>query len=125
MLNTCSRLEAATTHRFEARYFDSLVGPLPAAESVYRDRSPLTHAANVRTPMLILQGGDDPVVPKSQADNLVAALRRSGTEVEYRVYEGEGHGFSRPETIVDELDSTEVFLARHVLSGASGREYRR
>ncbi|MCZ7530388.1 MAG: prolyl oligopeptidase family serine peptidase [Acidimicrobiia bacterium] len=107
---------AAATHRFEAHYTDSLVGTLPDAAEIYRDRSPMTRAGSIAVPLLILQGADDPAVPRPQTDAFVRAARESGVDVDYRVYDGEGHGFSDPATVVDELGRTEAFLARHVLS---------
>lgn len=106
---------AETTHRFESRYLDRIVGPLPEAADRYRDRSPITHAAQVRVPVLVLQGSTDPVVPPAQAEAMVEAMRRAGAPVEYRLYEGEGHGLRRTENVVDELERTEAFLTRWVL----------
>jgi dipeptidyl aminopeptidase/acylaminoacyl peptidase len=106
---------AETTHRFERRYVDALCGPLPAAARTWRERSPVHRAAEIRVPLLVLQGSNDQVVPKEQADLLVAAVRRRGVEVELHVYDGEGHGWSRPATVVDDLERVEAFLARHVL----------
>jgi dipeptidyl aminopeptidase/acylaminoacyl peptidase len=104
-----------TTHRFEAHYLQSMIGPLPAAAERYRQRSPINHAAEIVAPLLILQGSADRVVPKAQADSLVERLQRAGRIVEYHVYEGEGHGWSRPEVVTDELERTWAFLQRHVL----------
>ncbi len=84
---------AQGTHKFESRYLDSLVGPLPDAEPVYRERSPLFHPERIGAPVLILQGLDDPIVPPEQAEVLVAALEETGVDHEYRAYPGEGHGF--------------------------------
>jgi len=106
---------AETTHRYESRYLDRVVGPLPEAAALYRERSPVNHAAKINVPVLVLQGDRDNTVPKAQADALVDALRRSGAAVEYHVYEGEGHGWSKPETVADELDRAEKFLTRWVL----------
>ena len=106
---------AETTHRYESRYLDKVVGPLPQAAALYRDRSPVTHAAKITVPLLVLQGDRDNTVPKAQADALVDALRRAGAAVEYHVYEGEGHGWSKPETVADELERAEKFLTRWVL----------
>ncbi len=104
-----------TTHRFEAHYLQSMVGPLPDAADCYRQRSPLTHAERITAPLLVLQGSADVVVPKPQADALVGRVERAGGTVEYHVYEGEGHGWSRPEVVEDELERTSAFLRRHVL----------
>jgi dipeptidyl aminopeptidase/acylaminoacyl peptidase len=105
---------AATTHRFESQYSDQLVGPLPDATDVYRARSPITHAARIRTPLLVLHGDADIVVSPAQVDRFVDVVRASGGTVEYHVYAGEGHGWSRQETVLDALARTEDFLSRHV-----------
>lgn len=106
---------AETTHRYESRYLDKVVGPLPEAAALYRERSPVNHVAEITVPLLVLQGDRDNTVPKAQADSLVEALRRKGSAVEYHVYEGEGHGWSKPETVADELERAEKFLTRWVL----------
>lgn len=106
---------ARTTHRFESRYLDELVGTLPRDEQIYRDRSPVTHAAEIRVPLLVLQGDADEVVPPAQAERLVDAVRAAGGDVEYHVYAGEGHGWSRTATIVDDMERTLDFLDRKVM----------
>jgi dipeptidyl aminopeptidase/acylaminoacyl peptidase len=106
---------AETTHRYEAHYLDSLVGPLPEAAARYRERSPVHRADAIGVPLLLLQGADDEVVPPAQSKAIADRLRARGGEVELHVYEGEGHGWSKPETLVDELQRTEAFLRRHVL----------
>jgi len=106
---------ASTTHRFESHYLDRIVGALPEHAPRYRDRSPITHAASVSVPLLMLQGDTDPAVPKAQADAIVDMMRAHGASVEYHVYEGEGHGWSRPETIQDELERVDRFLTERVL----------
>jgi len=105
---------AATTHRFESRYLDTLVGPLPECATRYRDRSPVHRASEITVPVLVLQGDQDKVVPAAQAQRLVDALRAAGTPVEHHVYEGEGHGWSRPDTVTDALERIEAFLAKWV-----------
>jgi dipeptidyl aminopeptidase/acylaminoacyl peptidase len=104
-----------TTHRFEAHYLHSVVGPLPEAASAYRERSPVTSAEAITAPLLILQGDADNVVPLAQSQAIADRLRRLGRTVELHVYEGEGHGWGRPDTIIDELGRIESFLRRHVL----------
>lgn len=90
---------ATDTHKFEARYLDGLVGPWPEAADVYRQRSPLTHADELKAPLIIFQGLDDKVVPPAQAEVLVDALRRAGLPFAYLTFEGEAHGFRKAETI--------------------------
>ena len=100
------------THKFEARYFDSLIGPWPAARDLYLERSPLRHAERLSRPMLVLQGLDDKVVPPSQSEALVAALAAKGIPHAYVAYEGEGHGFRKAENIVRSLGSELSFYAQ-------------
>ena len=76
----------------------------PAKDAeLYRERSPLTHASKIRAPLLILQGENDPRVPRSEAEQVVKALRDSGKPHEYHVYPGEGHGFRVTENRIDAL----------------------
>jgi dipeptidyl aminopeptidase/acylaminoacyl peptidase len=88
-------LEAFTeiTHKFESRYMDVLVGPYPEQAERYRERSPDRHADGITCPVLIMQGADDKIVPPSQAEGIVAALKRNGLPHAYLLFEGEGHGF--------------------------------
>ena len=81
------------THKFESRYLDSLVGPYPADRDLYLARSPIHHVGALRTPMLLLQGLDDRVVPPNQAEKMAAAVRDHGLPVALVMFEGEGHGF--------------------------------
>jgi dipeptidyl aminopeptidase/acylaminoacyl peptidase len=70
---------------------------------LYRERSPLTHASKIRSPLLILQGENDPRVPRSEAEQVVKALRDGGKVHEYHVYPSEGHGFRMTENRIDSL----------------------
>jgi dipeptidyl aminopeptidase/acylaminoacyl peptidase len=81
------------THKFESKYSDRLVAPYPEQAEVYRKRSPVHHVDAIRSPVLVLQGADDLVVPQAQADALVAALESNGVPRAYLLFEGEGHGF--------------------------------
>ncbi|MEX0947483.1 MAG: S9 family peptidase [Acidimicrobiia bacterium] len=109
------RALAESTHRFESRYLDRIVGEQSGFADRYRDRSPVAHAAEIGAPILLLQGADDNVVPPEQARVLVDAVRAAGGTIEHQVYEGEGHGFVRPETVADALTRSEAFLRRWVL----------
>jgi dipeptidyl aminopeptidase/acylaminoacyl peptidase len=106
------RMLAQDSHDFERPYLTGLVGPLPEAEQVYIDRSPLTHADRIDVPVLLMQGADDRVVPPSQSEAIRDALAARGVDHEYVVYPGEGHGFRRGETIVDALERELAFLGR-------------
>jgi dipeptidyl aminopeptidase/acylaminoacyl peptidase len=104
-----------TTHRFEKHYLHSIVGPLPDAADRYRDRSPVNVADQITSPLLILRGDADQVVPVAQSRAIAKRLEALGRTVELHEYEGEGHGWLRPETMVDELERIDSFLRRHVL----------
>ena len=90
---------AASTHKFESHYNDSLLGPLPGAREIYAARSPIRHVDQLSDPLAVFQGADDEVVPPEQAELIVAALRERGIPHIYHLYEGEGHGWRKPETI--------------------------
>ena len=106
---------AEETHKFEARYTDRLVGPLPEAAAAYRERSPARHAERIRDPLAVFQGEEDKVVPPSQAEALVAALRERGVPHTYRTFAGEGHGWRQRETIVAFWEDVLAFLRSHLL----------
>jgi len=107
-----ARTLAEDTHDFEARYLDGLIGPLPEADAVYAERSPLTRPERFRVPVLLLQGAEDEVVPPSQAEAIRDALAARGVPHAYVLYEGEGHGFRRTETVVHALESELAFLGQ-------------
>ncbi|MGC5011535.1 prolyl oligopeptidase family serine peptidase [Streptosporangium sp. DT93] len=87
---------SATTHDFESRYVDWLVGPQDPA--LYATREPLALVAGVTCPMLLLQGLSDPVVPPEQSQAFADALAERGVPCTYLTFEGEAHGFRRAET---------------------------
>ncbi|MEO7587616.1 MAG: prolyl oligopeptidase family serine peptidase [Arachnia sp.] len=98
------------THKAESRYPDSLIGPWPEAEQTYLDRSPVTQLENLRTPMLILQGLEDKVVPPNQAYAMADAVRAAGKPLALVTFEGEGHGFRGMATRRTALESKVSFL---------------
>ena len=87
------------THKFESAYLSTLVGPFPDAIDVYRARSPINAVDRIDTPMLVLQGAEDEVVPPAQAELIVGVLERKHIPHAYLLYPGEGHGFRKAETI--------------------------
>lgn len=90
---------ARETHKFESRYLDGLIGPLPETQDTYHERSPLYHANEIRCPVLLLQGSEDAVVPPAQAKQMVDALTDNSVAHAYLEFEGEQHGFRRAESI--------------------------
>jgi dipeptidyl aminopeptidase/acylaminoacyl peptidase len=87
------------THKFESRYEESLVGPYPEAADVYRARSPIHFVDMISTPMILLQGDEDEVVPPAQSEMMVEALAAKGLPYAYLLFEGEQHGFRKAENI--------------------------
>ncbi|HEX4747808.1 MAG TPA: S9 family peptidase [Gaiellaceae bacterium] len=100
------------THKFELQYEHTLVGPYPERADLYRERSPIHFTDRISTPMLVLQGTEDRVVPPQQAELIVGALRERGVPHAYLLYEGEGHGFRKAENIVDSLEAELSFYAQ-------------
>jgi dipeptidyl aminopeptidase/acylaminoacyl peptidase len=100
------------THKFESHYDEYLVGPWPEAIDLYRERSPVTHADSISDPLLLLQGLDDKVVPPSQAEVIVDALKRRGIPYAYIAFAGEGHGFRKAENIQRAAEAHLSFLAQ-------------
>jgi dipeptidyl aminopeptidase/acylaminoacyl peptidase len=79
-----------------------------------RDRSPMTYIENVKTPLLVIQGAKDPRVVKPESDQLVDKLQSLGREVEYVVFEDEGHGFTKRPNEVKAMKLSADFLERHL-----------
>jgi len=108
---------AMDTHKFEERYLDSMVGPLPEAAEKYRAWSPVFHAEKIEDPVAIFQGEDDRVVPPSQSEAIVKALKANGVPHEYHLYPGEGHGFRKSETRQAYYEAIVRFLQQYVIFG--------
>jgi dipeptidyl aminopeptidase/acylaminoacyl peptidase len=103
---------ATDTHKFEARYLDGLVGPYPEDRARYVERSPIHHLDQLSAPILLLQGTDDRVVLPDQAEMMADAARQKGLPVAMIMFEGEGHGFRKAETIKAATEAQIYFLGR-------------
>ena len=103
---------ATDTHKFEARYLDGLVGPYPEDRARYVERSPIHHLDQLSAPILLLQGTDDRVVLPNQAEMMADAARQKGLPVAMIMFEGEGHGFRKAETIKAATEAQIYFLGR-------------
>lgn len=103
---------ATDTHKFEARYLDSLIGAYPEQKSLYVERSPIHAIDRLSCPTIFFQGDEDKVVPPNQAEMMVNALREKGLPVAYVLYEGEQHGFRKAENIKRTLDGEFYFYSR-------------
>ncbi|HYL79980.1 MAG TPA: S9 family peptidase, partial [Candidatus Acidoferrum sp.] len=103
---------ARETHKFEARYLDTLIGPYPERRDLYLERSPLYHLEGLRRPVIFFQGLDDKVVPPNQAEMMWSALRERGVPTAYVPFPGEQHGFRRAENIRRALEGEFYFFSR-------------
>ena len=103
---------ARDTHKFESRYLDSLIGPYPAERDVYVKRSPIHYVDDITCPVILFQGLEDEIVPPSQAETMVEAVKRKGIPVAYVGFEGEQHGFRKAESIETALHSELYFYSQ-------------
>lgn len=76
--------------------------------------SPLFHASNIRKPLMVIQGANDPRVIKPESDEIVEGVRRNGVEVEYIVFPDEGHGFSKKKNQMEASAKILAFLDKHL-----------
>ena len=86
----------------------------PEGKAQLLRQSPLTAAAKIKTPLLVIQGANDPRVNKRESDQIVIALRDRGFPIEYMVAPDEGHGFARPVNNLAMFASAEKFLAKYL-----------
>ena len=100
------------SHKFESHYSDYLVASPPESEAIYRQRSPSEHSDKLKRPMIFFQGQDDKVVPPSQSERMVTALKARGVPVAYLAFEGEGHGFRKAANIQRALEAELYFFAQ-------------
>ncbi|TFK23359.1 alpha/beta-hydrolase [Coprinopsis marcescibilis] len=106
------------THKFESKYLDKLIFGAEGGRTkeerdvVYQARSPIFHVDRIKTPLLILQGSIDKVVPKEQAELIYDSIKAKGGLVEYKLYDGEGHGWRKEENLRDSLDRELDFYGR-------------
>ena len=108
-----SNLESliAETHKFESRYTDQLIGSYPEHKQTYYERSPINFVDQLSCPVIFFQGMEDRVVPPSQAETMVVALKNKGIAVSYVSFEKEQHGFRHASTIKATLDSELYFYS--------------
>ena len=103
---------AADTHKFESRYLDSLVGPYPQRKDLYEARAPVEHADRITCPVVTFQGLEDAIVPPSQSERIVEALRSRAIPCAYVTYEGEQHGFRKAENVAHSLGAELSFYGQ-------------
>ena len=90
------------------------MGDLVANKARYEERSPINFVDQIKAPLYLLAGGNDPRCPKTEAQQVVDAVKKRGGVAEYKVYENEGHGFARVENQIDAYKRVADFLISHV-----------
>jgi dipeptidyl aminopeptidase/acylaminoacyl peptidase len=100
--------------------FHRRVGDPVADADFLWSRSPLRAASEIRIPLLIAQGANDPRVKQAESEQIVAALEAAGIDHEYLLFPDEGHGFAKPENRLRFYAAAEQFLARHLGGRAEG-----
>jgi dipeptidyl aminopeptidase/acylaminoacyl peptidase len=113
--NLITLLESIPPYWFGvATQFDKLLGNPERDRDFLWSRSPLSRVDDIRIPLLIAQGANDPRVKQAESEQIVAALRERGVEHEYLLFEDEGHGFVRPENRTAFFLAAERFLAKYL-----------
>ena len=89
-------------------------------KALYEERSPINFIDQIKTPLLLLAGGHDPRCPKSETQQVVDAIKKRGGTVDYKIYDNEGHGFTRVENQIDAYKRVADFLLAHVVPADCG-----
>jgi dipeptidyl aminopeptidase/acylaminoacyl peptidase len=101
---------------FKESLYDEMGDPATDGER-HRKISPLFHASNIRVPLLVVQGANDPRVLQVESDEIVAAVRAKGVPVEYVLFPDEGHGFTKRENKIKASDAYVAFLDKYLKAG--------
>jgi dipeptidyl aminopeptidase/acylaminoacyl peptidase len=106
----------AKTHKFESHYLWDLIFPSDTSEDekerIMKARSPCFHADKIESPLVLLQGDKDNVVPMGQAIEMEKILREAGKDVKLVIYEGEGHGWQGGKAIKSSIEEEEALWRR-------------
>jgi len=111
-LVTFAKAVPPTWKRFIARF----VGDPETEADFLMERSPITYVENVQTPLLVIQGATDPRVVKGESDQLVEKLESLGREVEYVVFDDEGHGFTKRPNELKAYSLAAEWLEKHLVA---------
>lgn len=104
------------------RFFEKLGDPT-TEETLLRSISPFFYADKITKPVMIFQGATDPRCPRDQSDEMVAAIRRNGGEVEYVVYDDEAHGFRKRKNAIHAYEAILNFFDRHLKANKCDNVY--
>jgi dipeptidyl aminopeptidase/acylaminoacyl peptidase len=107
---------------FSTFIYQKFGNPADPKDAAYqRDRSPINFTAQMKRPLLVVQGDHDARVKKDQSDRIVESLRARKVPVHYLVLENEGHGFSRTESLLRAIQATDAFIDRYVFGDAKAQ----
>lgn len=120
VINWMSMLQHADP--FVQQYVRSLLGDPVRYKRVYEATSPLAYIHNVKAPLLVLQGDNDPRVPKEEAVQVVDMLTKDGKTVEAHYYPDEGHGFEKRENQIDAVRRTVDWLGKYLKGNAGAKD---
>jgi dipeptidyl aminopeptidase/acylaminoacyl peptidase len=96
-------------------YLKALLGNPEENRKVYEASSPITYIRNEKAPLLVLQGENDPRVPKEEAQQVVDILKKEGRTVDVHYYANEGHGFVKRENQIDAIRRTIAWFDRYLM----------
>ncbi|HEX4441687.1 MAG TPA: prolyl oligopeptidase family serine peptidase, partial [Thermoanaerobaculia bacterium] len=96
------------------------IGNPETEKDFLKETSPLFHADQIRRPLLVLQGANDPRVIKPESDDIVAAVKKSGVPVEYIVFPDEGHGFTKKKDQIEGWSAVLKFLDKYLKGAPAG-----
>ncbi len=99
---------------FKLALYDEMGDPYGADSARLRNVSPLYNTEKIKTPLLVLQGANDPRVLQVESDEIVAGAKKNGTPVEYVLFPDEGHGFVKKENQIKAADETLKFLNKYL-----------
>ena len=97
------------------RFMTDWIGDPDTEADFMMERSPITYVDQIRTPLFVIQGANDPRVVKAESDQIVDGLRARGVDVKYDVYEDEGHGFTRRANELKAMGDTAAFFEERLL----------
>ncbi|MFX1581684.1 MAG: alpha/beta hydrolase family protein [Promethearchaeota archaeon] len=97
-------------------YFHQSLGHPEKDKDFLTERSPATHFHQVKAPMLIIQGGNDPRVVEAESADVARQLQKQGVEVEYMVFDDEGHGFGKVPNLIKAYKSIVAFFKKHLMN---------
>ncbi|HVZ17643.1 MAG TPA: S9 family peptidase [Terriglobales bacterium] len=91
-------------------------------KALWEDRSPINFVDKIKAPLLLIAGANDPRCPKSEAEQVAAAIKKNGGTVQLKIYEDEGHAFGKREDVIDHFKRISDFLKVQVPSPGCGCE---